>query len=143
MKKQKAFTLTELIIGIAIGLIIMGAVVSAVFMATNIYEKSQANALITNSMRLTMAAYEREVMPRVNHAEKIEVLADNSELPSSLPSSYDYYLYLSGDSIMQWSDTKREPLGGSEYITSLTFNLKQNEDTKAENYTLSTGITAQ
>ena len=143
MRRLKAFTLTELIIGMAISLIIMGAVVSAIFIGINIYDKAQASAMVTNSMRLTMAAYEREVMPRVNHAEEIEILTDNSSLPSSLGSSYDYYLYLSGDAIMQWSDTKREPLGGSEFIRSLQFNLKSAKEAKVDNYTLSVDITAQ
>ncbi|MDO5116799.1 MAG: type II secretion system protein [Synergistaceae bacterium] len=143
MKRQKAFTLTELMISAAISLILMGAVVSALFIGLNIHEKSQANAQLANAVRLTMAAYEREVMPRVNHAAEIEILPDNSYLPMSLNSPYDYYLYLSGDSVIQWSDTKREPLGGSEFISSLSFGMKDAPAASADNYTLSADVAAR
>lgn len=139
---RKAFTLVELIIGMMITLIIMGATVAAGRIVFNVYQKSEANARVTNALRLTVEAYGREMMPLVNHANEIEILADNGKLPSKLKTSEDHYLYLSGDSLIHWSSKKREALGGSEYITSLDFNLKVNSEDEFENYMLSMDIAA-
>ncbi|MDO4548587.1 MAG: prepilin-type N-terminal cleavage/methylation domain-containing protein, partial [Clostridia bacterium] len=125
MKRQKGFTLTELMIGAAISIIVMGAVVSALYIGVNMQSKTQANAQAANAMRMTAAGYEREIIPRLNHAEAIEILPDNSYLPSSLSGRYDYYLYTSGDSVILWSRRGKEALAGSEFISGLRFGMKQ------------------
>ena len=143
INKKPAFTLVEVLISVLIMTIIIGAVSMTAKLAIGLFEKAQANALVTNGLRFTVDSFNREISPLLDHTDTIAVLEDNTKLPSALPSSSDHYLYMESGSVIHWSRHGKEPLAGSECIVSLDFLLPSETEKTAANYMLSIDIGAR
>ena len=85
INKKPAFTLVEVLISVLIMTIIIGAVSMTAKLAIGLFEKAQANALVTNGLRFTVDSFNREISPLLDHTDTIAVLEDNTKLPSALP----------------------------------------------------------
>lgn len=120
-KSRKAFTLVELLISILVMFIIIGTVVMTGKAGMELFQKAQQNALVTNGLRMTLTSFNREIVPKLDNTTLVEILANNSDMPQTLPSSFDHYIYMQDGAIFHWDANKKEQLAGSEYISSLAF----------------------
>ena len=100
---RNAFTLVEVLISVMIMVIIIGAVAMTSKTAITLFEKAEANALVTNGLRFTVDSFNREISPLLDKAETIKILEN---IPASLPSSEDHYIYLENGSRF-WHITQR------------------------------------
>jgi len=132
---RRGFTLPEIIIGMIVTLILMGGVVLTLKSALDLYFKADAKALVTNGVRFTIDSYSRKIAPLLATASSVEILEDNSSVPTN-PGNYDHYVYLSEKSVKHKTHTSDEVLDGSDYIRSLSFTLPIASSDIGLNYTL-------
>lgn len=143
-KRNKAFTLPELIIGLVIILLVMGGVVATLKSGLDVFFSSEANGKVTTGVRFTVASFKREILPMVNGASSIEILKDMSGVPATISGSGDYYIYRSTDCTVKCRSAAGDvSLNGSEYISSLDFTVPKASADKLENYLLDMHVEGQ
>mgnify|MGYP001259451397 CR=1 FL=1 len=143
-KRNKAFTLPELIIGLVIILLVMGGVVATLKSGLDVFFSSEANGKVTTGVRFTVASFKREILPMVNGASSIEILKDMSGVPATISGSGDYYIYRSTDCTVKCRSAAGDvSLNGSEYISSLDFTVPKASADKLENFMLSMDLEGQ
>ena len=136
---RRAFTLIELMIGIAMMLIVAGGIATAIRSGLDLYNKAEAKSLVTNGVRFTVDSYSRRISAMLANASEVEILDDNDSIPES-PESCDHYIYLSGQTVMHKSSTEDSPLEGSDYIDSLNFSIPVSSKDVSANYILTMDV---
>lgn len=141
---KKAFTLVELLVGMIMMLLVLGGVVATLRSGLDLFFKSEANGKVTNGVRFTVDTFDRVISPLLANATEVEILSKNSDIPAMAElQTNDHYIYLSGDQVMHRTNTKDEPLEGSEYIKSISFAMTKTSKDVAEDWTLSVDIAGE
>jgi len=137
--RQRGFTLTELLMGMVLMLIIMGSVVAVLKTGLNLYTKAEAKSLVIEGVRFTADSHRRRIIPMLSNASEVELLASNASIPTTV-SANNHYIYLSDDKVMHKSESDNIALEGSEYINSLGFTLPTSSADISTNYILKMAI---
>jgi len=138
-RTREAFTIIELAIGIMLMLIISIPLYMTFKTGIDLYFKTDANAIVTNSVRFTMDSFSRRISPMINETTEIEVLQDPT-IPGTVPK-YMNYVYLSGDSVVYRDSSGDHLLDGSEHITAINFTLPASAAESPDNFILQMSVT--
>lgn len=142
-KRNRAFTIVELIVGMVITLLVLGGVVSMLRSGLDLFFKADANGKVTNGVRFTVDTFDRVISPLLASATEVEILAESSDIPTIINSDSDHYIYLSGDQVMHRIKDDDKPLEGSEYIKSILFSMTKTSKDVAKDWIVSVDIAGQ
>lgn len=140
----RAFSLVELIVGTAIGMLTLGAVVLALLPAINSYAYGEAHSKTLNALRFTETSFRTAIYPRLTSTTKVKIL-HKAEVPAKVTVSDDNYIFLKDDALTLRSAKGDFPLAGSEFIRTLKFTVPKNLTEPKEvyrNYILTMDFTA-
>ena len=140
--RHRGFTLTELLMGMVLVLIIMGSVVAVLKTGLNLYTKAEAKSLVIEGVRFTADSHRRRIIPMLSSASEVELLASNASIPTTV-SANNHYIYLLDHKVMHKSESDNIALEGSEYINSLGFTLPTSSADISANYILKMAIGGQ
>ncbi|MCC8178187.1 MAG: type II secretion system GspH family protein [Cloacibacillus sp.] len=143
LKRRRAFTLVELIIGMVMMVIVMGGIITGLSMGLRLYGRAEANGKVTNGARFTAASFKHKIWPMMSRASIVEILPNLPDVAVS--DSEDCYVYLdeSEQCVKYRIGDRDEPLTGSEFITSLDFSVPTASEDRAENFILRMRVEAQ
>lgn len=133
-RKDGAFTLAELAIGIALIVIISVPVVMTLSAGIDLYLKTEVNAEVVNGVRFTLDSFNRRIAPMINETHEIKIL-ENPVIPDPVPKNQNY-VYLLGGSLIHRDSSGDHPLDGSAHIGSVSFVLPKSTDNTSDNFML-------
>jgi len=136
--KDRAFTLTELAIGIALIVIISVPVVMTLRAGIDLYLKTEANAEVVNGVRFTLDSFGRRIAPMLNETHEIKIL-ENPVIPNPVPKNQNY-VYLLGGSLVHRDSSGDHVLEGSDHIGSVSFVLPKSAVSTPGNFMLSMSL---
>lgn len=127
MKKRfKGITLVELFIGLFISAIVFASIAFGIRVGVDLFSKTAAHSRIITGTRFTIDSFNSKIAPKLNIASEMKVLniADMAAIPASSElEDNEYYLFLKDGSVTYRNSSGDTKLVGSEYISSLSFNL--------------------
>lgn len=129
--KRRGFSLVEMLIGMLLMTIIMGAITSAMHSGVTMYHKTNANSLIVNALRFSTDSFNREIAPMLSETHNIEILEKVSDVPavSSVPENI-HYIFANNGAIVHRTMSSDTTLAGSEFIEELSFSIPKQEGTE-------------
>lgn len=136
--KDRAFTLTELAIGIALIVIISVPLVMTLRSGIDLYLKTEANAEVVDGVRFTLDSFGRKIAPMLNETHDIKIL-ENPVIPNPVPKNQNY-VYLLGGSLIHRDSSGDHVLDGSDHIGSVSFVLPKSAVSTPGNFMLSMSL---
>ncbi len=132
--KKNGFTLIEILIGVIVIMITVGAITMTVGTSLKSYTRSETHSRAINAARFTINSFKRTVYPKIVTTKEIEILKTN-ELPATVTSDNINYLFLNEDGAIAVRNNKgSRPLVGSELVQALNFTVPVNIVTSGEKY---------